>query len=198
MSDIEVLLDINIHLHTVNGHTFSFPDCLMYCALMEHLCCHWTQTCFIANLYISLSPCLCSVSLVTLPTLSSVVSYSAHVLILLQRPHMFQTLAKLWLCSRSPQTHAHPIFTFEAKHHEILSKYHSPIDWIPWWNRLYCPRQTTGAIRQFNWRTQSKHSVAESHLHHHLHSAHYAQQHQLMSSWVSDMGDLVSQRHSTY
>lgn len=60
------------------------------------------------------------------------------------------------------------------------------------------PMCTACTIRQFYKRTQSKHSVAESHLHHHLQSAFYAQQHHLMSSLVSEMGDLVSQGHSTY
>lgn len=133
-----------------------------------------------------------SLPLLTPPTLSSVVSYSAHVLILLLHPHILRTLAKLWLHSSSPNTHScswfwthtHPIVTFEARHHESLSKYHSAIDWMAWWNQLNCP-QRAQPLGNFPDRPKSKHSVAESHLHHCLHCAHYAQWRHLMNSLVS-------------
>lgn len=49
----------------------------------------------IANLYVSLSVSALGLSLLTPPTPSSVVSYSAHVLILPLRPHVLQTLGKV-------------------------------------------------------------------------------------------------------
>lgn len=84
-------MDKNIPPHA-HGHIHF--HLLMRCTLMEHLCCRWAQIHFIANLYISLSLSLRSLSLVTTPTPSSVVSYSAHALILLLRPHVLQTPAK--------------------------------------------------------------------------------------------------------
>lgn len=85
-----------------------------------------------------------SVYLLTPPTPSSVVSYSAHVLILLLHPHILQTLAKFWLYSCSLNRHSHSRIwtrTFEAKRHESLSKCHSAIDWMTWWSQLSCPRR---------------------------------------------------------
>ncbi len=91
--------------HCTRTHAFWFLDCLMCWNGKSLLSPTEHKPCFIANLYISLS--LLRLSLLTPPTLSSVVSYSAHVLISLLHPHILQTLAKLWLHSSTHNLDTH-------------------------------------------------------------------------------------------
>lgn len=80
-----------------------------------------------------------TLSPLTPPTLSSVVSNSDRVLVLLAHPHILQTPAKFWLHS-GEWKHTHT--TFKAKRHKSLSKWHSAIDWMARWSHSYCPRRS--------------------------------------------------------
>lgn len=111
---LEAHIGINTHPLTLKG------TCILIPGLFNVLCCvgkfvftYWAQTLF--HCYF-IHPSLC-VSLLTPPTQSSVVSYSAHVLILLRHPRILQTLAKFWLYSRSPNAHSHPWVWTQAHTH---------------------------------------------------------------------------------
>lgn len=76
----------------------------MCSAEMENICSQPLSTnLFPLLIYTTLSSSVSPLtrSLLTPPTLSSVVSYSAHVLILLLHPHILQTPAKFWLSGGS-------------------------------------------------------------------------------------------------
>lgn len=140
----EAHIGINTHPLTLKGTCILIPGLFNVLCCVGNLCSYLLSTNPVSLLiYTSLS---LSLSLLTPPTRSSVVSYSAHVLILLRRPRILQTLAKFWLYSRSPnahslpwvwtQAHTHVFFRLKLNSMESLSEIPFSgwlIDWMAHW-----------------------------------------------------------------